>query len=86
MEKFKIIKGRKHSKDRILLYNGKAVSFKDVAKMCIFFMINEDNVYNKPWHKGAKKFIEYIQEVLNTRKIPNDKDYQLGKELVINED
>ena len=39
------------------------VTFKDVAKMIIFFMMNEDRVYNKPWHKGAKMIIEYFKEV-----------------------
>ena len=38
-------------------------------------MMNEDRVYNKPWHKGAKMIIEYFEEVLNTGKIPNNKDY-----------
>jgi len=46
----------------------------------------EDRVYNKPWHKGAKMIIEYFKEVLNTREIPGDTKYKLGKGLVINED
>ena len=85
MDKFQTRQGRKSKDDRILLYYGHPVTFKDVAKMIIFFMMNEDRVYNKPWHKGAKMIIEYFEEVLNTGKIPNNKDYQLGKGLVINE-
>tara|TARA_Y100000593_G_scaffold90858_1_gene178224 strand:- start:813 stop:1073 length:261 start_codon:yes stop_codon:yes gene_type:complete len=86
MDKFQTRQGRKSKEDKILLYYGNPVSFKDVAKMMIFFMMNEDRVYNKPWHKGAEMIIEYFKEVLNTRKIPENEKYQLGKELVINED
>tara|TARA_Y100000592_G_scaffold19636_2_gene30101 strand:- start:4454 stop:4714 length:261 start_codon:yes stop_codon:yes gene_type:complete len=86
MKKFKAVKGRKHPKDNLLLYYGNPVEFKDVAKMCVFFMENEDNIYPpEEGFEGAEKFIKYIKETLNTRKLPNDKDYQLGKELVIND-
>ena len=86
MDKFVTKQGRKSKDDRILLYYGHPVTFKDVAKMIIFFMMNEDRVYNKPWHKGAKMIIEYFEEVLKTREIPGDTKYKLGKGLVINED
>ena len=42
MDKWQVIQGRKSEKDKILLYQGKAVAFRDVAMMCIFFMENED--------------------------------------------
>ena len=48
MSKFKIIQGSKSEKDRILLYNGRAVAFEDVAKMCIFFIANEDKLVPTP--------------------------------------
>ena len=35
--------------------------------------------------KDKRSFIEYFKEVLNTREIPEDTKYKLGKELVINE-
>tara|TARA_B100000214_G_scaffold316920_1_gene250608 strand:+ start:806 stop:1081 length:276 start_codon:yes stop_codon:yes gene_type:complete len=82
LKKFKIIKGRKSEKDRIILYNGKAVSFEDVAQLCIFFMENEDNLYPPPRFKGAQMFIDYMTEVLETRKIPKNSRYQIKKKLV----
>tara|TARA_Y100001937_G_C6879494_1_gene224108 strand:+ start:235 stop:492 length:258 start_codon:yes stop_codon:yes gene_type:complete len=81
MDKFKVIAGRKNKNDRILLYNGKAVSFEDIGRMCIFMMMNEDNLYPKPRYKGRDMFIEYIREVLDTGKIPSQNKYQLGKKL-----
>ena len=83
MSKFKVVPGRKNDRDKLLLYNGSPVSFKDVAKMIIFFMRNEDAVYNEAHHKGAQKFIDYIREVLDTREIPNDKNYQLNKKELV---
>ena len=82
MKKFEVIPGRKNKEDRILLYNGLAVSFEDVAKMCCFFMINEDNLYPpSKGYKGAEYFKEYIIETLETRKVPSSKKYQTNKGL-----
>ena len=83
MNKFKIIEGRKNEKDKILLYNGKPVTFVDVAIMCRFFIENEEAVYPPPRYKGGQMFIDYIKEVLDTRKIPNNKKYQLDKTEVV---
>lgn len=80
MKKFEIRQGRKSKKDKILFYNGKAVKFEDVALMCIFFMANEDNLYPPSEGKlGAQMFINYITEVLETRKVPTDKKYAIKK-------
>ena len=38
MSKFQFIQGKKSPDDRILLYNDVAVTFEDVATMCLFFM------------------------------------------------
>ena len=62
MDKWQVIQGRKSEKDKILLYQGKAVSFRDVAMMCIFFMENEDILYPPSRGlKGAEMFKDYIQ-------------------------
>jgi len=79
MSKFKIIQGKKSEEDKILLYNGSAVAFEDVAKMCIFFISNEDNLYPPPKCKGGQMFIDYITEVLHTRRIPSDSKYKIKK-------
>ena len=79
MNKFKFIQGRKSPEDRIMLYNNIAVSFEDVAQMCIFFMKNEDILYPPPRFKGAELFKEYIGEVLETREIPEAVKYKIAK-------
>ena len=82
MKKFKVIQGRKSKDDSILLYNELPVSFEDVAKMCIFFMRNEDVLYPpSKGYKGAEYFKEYIRETLETRKVPSSKKYQTNKGL-----
>jgi len=82
MKKWEIIKGRKGPQDRILKYHGRAVSFEDVSKMCIFFMENEDNLYPpSKGFKGAEYFKEYVNETLETRQVPSSKKYQTNKGL-----
>ena len=78
MDKWQVIQGRKSEKDKILLYQGKAVAFRDVAMMCIFFMENEDNLYPpSKGLKGAEMFKDYIKEVLETRRVPTDSKYMV---------
>ena len=79
MSKFKIVQGMKSDMDRILLYNGRAVAFEDVAKMCIFFIANEDTLYPPPRYKGGQMFIDYMTEVLETRRVPTDSKYAIKK-------
>ena len=80
MNRFEFVKGRKSPKDMIMLFNGVAVKFEDVAKMCLFFMKNEDNLYPpSQGFKGADLFKNYIYEVLETREIPKDKKYDINK-------
>lgn len=59
MDKFKFIQGRKSPEDRIMLYNNVAVSFEDVAKMCIFFMKNEDILYPH-LHSKVRNYLKNI--------------------------
>tara|TARA_R110002051_G_scaffold245832_1_gene305495 strand:+ start:163 stop:414 length:252 start_codon:yes stop_codon:yes gene_type:complete len=79
LKKWKLVKGKKHPKDEILLYYNKPVSFEDLAVMCRFFMINEDRIYPPPRFKGAEMFKEYIKEVLDTRDMPNKNKFKLNK-------
>ena len=79
MKRFEFVKGRKSPKDFIMKFNGVAVKFEDVAKMCLFFMKNEDNLYPPPKFKGAELFKEYMYEVLETRQIPTNKKYDIKK-------
>ena len=80
MGTFEYIQGRKSREDKIMLFNGLPVKFIDVAKMCIFFMNNEDKLYPpSKGCKGAEMFKQYIYETLKTRKIPQSSKYQIKK-------
>ena len=80
MKRFEFVNGRKSPDDYIMKFNGIAVKFEDVAKMCLFFMKNEDNLYPpSKGFKGAELFKSYIQEVLETRQIPTNKKYDIKK-------
>ena len=68
-----IIHGRKKEIDRIILYNGKPVSFPELAELIIFFMENEDNLY--PNGLGREMIKEYIRKVLDEGEVPNDSKY-----------
>ena len=82
MKKWEVVQGRKSNDDKILKYHGSAGSFEDVAKMCIFFMRNEDNLYPPSMgYKGAEYFKDYIKETLQTRQVPSSKKYQTNKGL-----
>ena len=68
-----IIQGRKKEIDRIILYNGKPVSFPELAELIIFFMENEDNLC--PNGLGREMIKEYIRKVLDEGEVPNDPKY-----------
>ena len=60
MNRFQFVKGRKKENDMIMLFNGLPVKFEDVAKMCLFFMKNEDNLYPpSQGFQGAELFKNY---------------------------
>ena len=67
-DKFDYVQGKKHPDDKILLFNGIAVEFRDVAMMC-----------PPPRYKGGEMFADYIREVLETRSIPTQSKYQIKK-------
>ena len=80
MNRFQFVKGRKIKNDMIMLFNGLPVKFEDVAKMCLFFMKNEDNLYPpSQGFQGAELFKNYIQDVLRTREIPKNSKYKIKK-------
>ena len=80
MNRFEFVRGRKSPKDIIMKFNGLAVKFEDVAKMCLFFMKNEDNLYPpSQGFKGAELFKSYMYDVLETREMPSNKKYEIRK-------
>tara|TARA_Y100001951_G_scaffold96755_1_gene95771 strand:+ start:75 stop:317 length:243 start_codon:yes stop_codon:yes gene_type:complete len=80
MNKFEVIPGKKSPDDKILLYYGHAPTFEDVAKMCLFFMENEERLYpQKNGYKGEKLFMEYIAKTFTTKQVPKDFKYKPKK-------
>ena len=79
-KKFTFKPGNKNEfgEDIVMYYGGIKVSFEDIAKQIIFMRGNEDRIFPKSeGFEGEDKFIKYIQEVLDTNKIPDKPDYQL---------
>lgn len=64
IKKFRMVQGRKSEKDKILLYNDKAVAFEDVSRMCLSIKDND--------------FMTYLKKVFETRRIPKDSKYDEG--------
>ncbi len=57
-------KGKKGPHDRIYFYNGKAITYKEIAELLILLMENEDRIYPPP-ASGRRMLQEYIKEVLD---------------------
>jgi len=55
-------KGRKHPKDKIVLYNGEAMTFYDWILMGLTFFQNEDNIYPPP-AQGGKYLLKALCEI-----------------------
>ena len=80
MSKFKFVRGRKTKNDVIMLYNNLPVEMKDVAKMILFFICNEDTLYPpSKGFKGGQMFVDYITETLRTRELPKQEKYKIKK-------
>ena len=80
MSKFRFVKGRKKPNDVLIFYNDLPVKMEDVAKLCLMFMKNEDNLYPpEQGFKGAKLFKEYFYETLETRKLPKNSKFKIKK-------
>jgi hypothetical protein len=68
------IKGNKHPKDKIILYKGHPITFMDWIQLGIEFYKNENNIYDKPWHKGG----EMIKECM----LKGWKHLEITKEMI----
>ena len=62
----KLRRGNKHPKDRIVLVNGHQITYKELAKICVIFAKNEDNIYPPP-AMGGRYFIDFLNECLDKR-------------------
>ena len=54
--------GRKHPKDKIVLYNGVPMTFYDWIHMGLQFFKNEDNIYPPP-AQGGKYLLKALFEI-----------------------
>ena len=70
--------GKKHEKDRVVLINGHQITYKELAKICVIFTKNEDNIYPPP-AEGGQYFINFITECMDKRCVDDDtmKKYKL---------
>ena len=53
-------KGNKHPKDKIILINGHQLTFRELAKICVIYVKNEDNIYPKPRFQGGDYLINFL--------------------------
>jgi hypothetical protein len=80
---FTFVKGRKHSKDVILQYEG-TPGLEHVAFMMLHFINNDEAIYpQEKGFRGGELPKEYFTEVLETGKIPDKDKYMLGGKLTI---
>ena len=72
------IRGKKHEKDIILLVNEHQITYEEVAKICVIFAKNEDNIYPPP-AKGGQYFIDFLNKCLEKREVTKEilKEFKL---------
>ena len=74
-------RGKKHPDDKIVFINGHQITFKELAKICVIFVVNEDNIYPPP-AEGGQYFINFMTECMDKRCVDDEimKKYKLCKE------
>lgn len=73
--------GTKGPNDKIILYNDKPITIKEVAEVLLMLWNNEDGLYPPPRFKGAKMSVDFLMEVYEKREITEDmlRKYKLKK-------
>tara|TARA_R100000789_G_C2969659_1_gene140355 strand:- start:599 stop:829 length:231 start_codon:yes stop_codon:yes gene_type:complete len=67
----KLRRGKKHPDDRIVLINGHQITYKELAKICVIFAKNEDNIYPPP-AQGGQYFVNFLTECMNKRCVDDE--------------
>jgi len=72
-------RGNKHPDDKIILINGHQITFIELAKICVTFCRNEDNIYPPPKYRGGEMIKDFLVECMDRRSV--DKDLIIKYEL-----
>ena len=58
------------------------LTYKELAKICVIFCENEDNIYPPPQFKGGEMLREFLNECMINRTVDKDilKKYKLNEE------
>ena len=64
-------RGKKHPKDKVIFVNNHQMTYKELAKICIIFCENEDNIYPPPQFKGGEMLREFLNECMINRTVDN---------------
>ena len=62
-------KGTKHSKDRIVLFNGHKVTFREWVEVFLEFCRNEDRIYPMPRYLGHHMLLNFLNECVRSNNI-----------------
>ena len=65
-------RGKKHPKDKVIFVNNHQMTYKELAKICIIFCENEDNIYPPPQFKGGEMLREFLNECMINRTVDNN--------------
>ncbi len=74
-------KGKKHPDDVIVYVNGHQITFVELAKICVVFCKNEDNIYPPPKYQGGDMLRAFLNECMARRSVDDItiKKYKLGE-------
>lgn len=74
------IKGSKHEKDKIILFNGHAPTFLEILEVILQHCNNEDNIYPpSKGFKGGAMLQEFYIKFIGERRMPNDDELRILK-------
>lgn len=62
--KIEVRDGTKGNNDKIILINGIQITYIELAELLIMLCKNEDEVYDKDWHKGRFMLIEFLLKAM----------------------
>jgi hypothetical protein len=65
-------KGKKHPDDKVIFINGHQITYIELAKICVIFCKNEDNIYPPPKFKGGDMTKEFLVECMERRSVDED--------------
>lgn len=72
--------GSKGKGDKKVFWNGKQVTFLEIANIVSVLCHNEDIIYPKPKYRGGQMLIDFLQEIYDQRGISDEckRKFRLG--------